>query len=58
MANLVIRQLIHNNRLHYYEVAEAIGVHECTFSKWMRTEMPEEKKEKVMQAINKLISQK
>lgn len=58
MANLEIRQIIHEKRLRHYEVAEAMKISEYTLSKWMRTEMPEDKKELVMQAINKLVSQK
>jgi transcriptional regulator with XRE-family HTH domain len=58
LANLEIRQIINEKRLRQYEVAEAMKISEYTLSKWMRTEMPEDKKELVMQAINKLIGTK
>lgn len=54
MKNLEIRLLIANKRLRHYEVAEALGITDCTFSRWMATEMSEEKKTKVLEAIAKL----
>ena len=57
MANKEIRKLIFENNLRHYAVAEAMHISEYTFCKWMRTEMPSEKKELVMQAINKLVGQ-
>ncbi|GMB01865.1 hypothetical protein [Pelosinus sp. IPA-1] len=37
-----------------YKVAELLGITEFTFSRWLRHELPEEKKTLILQAINKL----
>lgn len=55
MANLEIREIIRKNRIRHYEVAAALGVSEYTFCKWLRTELPADKKAKIMDAINGLI---
>ena len=55
---------MHNKDLRYefrianvrqWEVAEAIGISEMTFVKWLRRELPEEKKKLVREAIRKVI---
>ena len=55
---------MHNKDLRYefrianvrqWEVAEAIGISEMTFVKWLRRELPEEKKKLVWEAIRKVI---
>ncbi len=51
MANLEIREEIRKSRLFHYEIADALGVSESAFSKWLRSEMDAERKEKVVQAI-------
>lgn len=52
MANEEIRELIRKKRLRHYEIAEALGVNEFTFSRWLRNELPDEKKKLVINAIN------
>lgn len=37
-----------------WEVAEAIGVSEMTLVKWMRFELPEDKRQRVLQAIEQI----
>lgn len=54
MANLDIRTAIKRSRIFHYEIAEALGISESALSKWLRTEMEPDKKEKVMQAIEHL----
>ena len=54
MVNLEIREKIREKRLFHYEIADALGISESAFSKWLRSEMNAEKKEKVMQAIERL----
>ena len=55
---------MHNKDLRYefrianvrqWEVAEAIGISEMTCVKWLRRELPEEKKKLVREAIRKVI---
>jgi len=38
----------------YWVIAERLGVHENTIQNWMKREMSEERKEKVMRAINEI----
>lgn len=50
--NMEVRQAIEKKRLKYYEVADAIGVDACTLSKWMQKELSDERKKRVLKAIN------
>lgn len=52
--NLEIRTAIEKKRLKYYEVAEVVGIDECTLSKWMRKELDGERRKRVLDAIRKL----
>ena len=54
MPNSEIRTIIRKNRLFHYEIAEALGISESAFSKWLRSEMDNEKKQKVIQAIESI----
>lgn len=51
LTNLEIRQAINRRRLKHYEVATMLGITQYTFSHWLQTEMPDEKKQKVLKAI-------
>ena len=53
-ANEDIRQMIKGHRLHHYEVAALVGIDNCTFSKWLRTPLNEERRQAVLNAITKL----
>lgn len=55
MNNLELRMMIKQNRLRHYEVAEEIGISEFTFCKWLREELPEEKKKIVIAAIDRIV---
>lgn len=55
MPNSEIRTIIKRNRLFHYEIADALGISESAFSKWMRSEMDDCKKQKVIQAIGNII---
>ena len=54
MANIKIRDAIKKARLFHYEIADELGMSESAFSKLMRKELTPEKKEKILQAINKI----
>ncbi|MGI6011748.1 MAG: hypothetical protein ACOX8H_09680 [Ruminococcus sp.] len=54
MNNLEIREAIKDNRFFHYEIADFLGISESSLSKWLRTEMSPEKKERVLQAIEYL----
>lgn len=51
LTNLEIRQAINKRRLKYYEVAAALGITQYTFSHWLQVEMSDDKREKVLKAI-------
>ncbi len=54
MKNLDIRNEITNRGLKYWKVAEGIGVSDSTFSRLLRHELPDEKKEEIRAAIREL----
>lgn len=41
-------------KLSNWVIAEKLGIHENTFYRWMRAEMSEEKKEKVLAVISEI----
>ncbi len=57
MKNYDIRCSIQQHRLHHYEIADALGINESTFSRWLRDELPEDKKEKIFQIIEQIANQ-
>ena len=34
-----------------WQIAQALGIHEMTFSKWFRNELPKERQKEVMAAV-------
>lgn len=54
MHNTEIRKAIDAAGLRYWQVAEELGVADTTFTKWLRKELPDEKRIQVMAAIEKL----
>lgn len=58
MNNKEIRFLIQCNGLKYWEVAAKIGVSDSYFSRMLRNELNDEKKEEVIKAINDLTAEK
>lgn len=55
--NLEIRRSIQDNRLFYWQVADAIDISPFTFSVWLRTPLTDDRKKRVEEAINKLAKQ-
>lgn len=55
MENKEIRETIEKKRLRYWEVAHQIGIDPATLSRWMRVELNDEKRQRVQEAIDKLI---
>jgi DNA-binding transcriptional regulator YiaG len=49
--NTEIRQNIEEIGVKYYEVAAACGVSSTTFSRWLQRELPEDKKDKILDVI-------
>lgn len=54
MANADVRQKIKESNVYHWAVADAIGISESTFTKWMRKELPPEKKQEIFKAIEQL----
>ena len=52
--NHEVRKAISKSGLRYYEVAELIGVHPCTLSSWLARNMPREKKEAILDALEQV----
>jgi len=51
MKNKDIRSAIRSAGLKHYEVAEALSIHETTFTRWLRTELNVNRKEMIFEAI-------
>ena len=52
--NADIRTAIRESSLCQYQVAEKIGVSEFTFIRWMRNELSDERKQRILAAIKEL----
>lgn len=50
--NLEVRTEIQKKRLKYYEVAQAVGITQHTLSHWLQTEMSDERKARIKNAID------
>ena len=55
MRNIDLRQAFRVANVKQWEVADALGISEMTFVKWLRKELPEEKKALVREAIEKVV---
>ncbi|MFC4771055.1 MULTISPECIES: hypothetical protein [Enterococcus] len=53
-ANKDLRELIYTERLKNWQVADKIGISDSRFSVWLRTPLNEERRLKVITAINDL----
>lgn len=58
MRNEEIRTALFQHNIKQWEVAEQLGVSEITICRWLRSELPDDKKAKIMSAINKLAEEK
>jgi len=54
MKNKDLREAFRLADVRHWEVAEAIGISEMTFVKWLRRELPEEKKKLVREALGRV----
>ncbi len=50
--NRAVRDFLKAKRVFQWEVAERLGIHESSLIRWMRTELPEDKKKKIMEAAS------
>jgi hypothetical protein len=52
--NLDIRQQIKDSGLPLWAVADHLGIADTTFSKWLRKELPDQKKQEIVKAIEEI----
>lgn len=57
-ANQEIRSQIFINRLFHWQVAERAGITDATLCRWLRTEMREDRKQRVEKAIDELLAER
>ena len=50
--NKAIRIAMIDADIHLYELAQLLGIHEVTLSRWMRNELPEVKQEEIISVIH------
>lgn len=53
-----IRAIAHRKKVYLYEIADALGVSEPTFNRWLRKELSETKKADIRAAIDIISEQK
>ncbi len=54
MKNTVVRTAIAKAGLYQWQIADVIGISEGTLTRWLRTELSDERREKVLAAIDRL----
>lgn len=52
MANKKIRDKMKERRLYHWQVADALGIHEATFCKHLRHELPDAEQERILKIID------
>ncbi len=50
-----IKQILKEKRIYQWEVAKALGITEFTLTRWLRDDLPADKAEQIMQAIDTLL---
>ena len=58
MRNEEVRIALFQHNIKQWEVAEQLGVSEVTICRWLRSNLPQDKKAEIMSAINKLAEEK
>ena len=54
ISNQDIRQAIKESKLFQWQVSDKLGMHDTNFSKLLRKELPEEKKQHIFSIIEEL----
>lgn len=52
--NEQINSEIKRSRINKYEIAEKLGLHEFSFSRWFRKELDENQKSRIREAIKQI----
>lgn len=53
-ANLKIREKARNSGVHLWQIADALGMQESSFSKKLRKELPDDEQKKILEIIREL----
>ncbi len=53
-ANIDIRQIAKAQKIPFWKIAKHLGISEPTFTRWMRDELSEEKRQRITFAIEEL----
>lgn len=54
LSNKEIRKIIEESGLKHWQIADAIGIADTTFCKWLRYDIPADKEKKILDAIEQL----
>ena len=58
MCNKEIREAAKRAGVHLWQVADACGVNDGNFSRKLRKELPQEEKQRILEAIDRLAQEK
>ena len=58
MKNMDLRQELRTANVRHWQAADALGISEMTFVIWLRRELSDEKKNRVRDAIKKVLETK
>ena len=53
-ANKALRKQIEKSGIKQWQIADALGVADSTFTRWLRHELPEERKNEVLRVIEEV----
>lgn len=54
MKNLDIRKMIYNAGIKHWQVAEVVGISHGTLCIWLRTDLSEERRTRILDAIERI----
>lgn len=55
--NLAVKEMAYQKHIPLWKVADKIGVHSITLTRWLRTELPDEKYQKLVNAIDEIAAE-
>ncbi len=58
LKNLIIREKSRVENVPFWMIADACGVSASTFTVWMRKELPDDKRERVLAAIDAIVARR
>ena len=56
--NADIREMLRKLRIFHYEIAAQLGINEFTFSRWLRTQLSDERRQQILSAIDHVLSER